>query len=582
MKILIKAWRLFEKKQRGQIIGLVFLIVIGTVLETVGVTAIVPFISAIIYPDKMMENAVIKRVLQLFNINDSTYVIVMLAIALILVYVIKNAYLCFMYGRQFSVIYNSQKKLAKQLVRSYMDMPYSFHLQHNTAEMIHNVTLDVDTFYRTVLSCITLLADVMVCISLLLVLFVADKSITLATAFVFVLFILTFYKRYKNAVLGYGVTKRTNETKHTQYMQQAFGGIKEVKILNCEQYFDDIADNAYSSYMDARRRADTYTMMPKPLFEAVCVTSLLAVVIFKVCRGIDATYFVPTLSIFALAVIRLLPSGSRISSGINAIIYGLPSIDALYNDISLSRNYAIATTDAEIDISFNNAIEMEKVSFAYDDNTSNVLNCMSLKIYKNCSTAFVGPSGSGKTTLADLLLGVHAPTEGDIKVDGVSILDNIKRWQGKIGYIPQNIYLIDDTIRRNIAFAIKDEEIDDYKVWDAIDQAQLREFVNQLPDGLDSTIGELGVRISGGQRQRIGIARALYRNPEILVLDEATSALDSDTEKAVMESIDALNGKKTMIIIAHRLTTIKNCDYIYEIKDGKAVLREYSELTEEQ
>ncbi len=561
---------IFDKKQKIRLVELMILILIGTALETVGVTAIIPFISAIMYPNKILSNRYALRIYELLNLQDISGLIVIMAILLMVVYILKNAFLLFMYGAQFRFVYNNQRRLSTKLMKCYLMQPYSFHLIHNSSELMNSIMGDVDVFYTTVLQFIGVVTDVCVCLALAVVLFITDKTITMGVVAILLVFILTYYKWLKKKIITLGERRRISAAKALQMIQQAFGGVKELKVTGREKYFVKSYDKYYGETFDARRMVATYSMRPKPLMETICIVALLSIVSIKVLRGVDAEYFIPTLSVFALAVIRILPSSSRISTNLNNIVFGKSSVDAIYEDIKeadkLMSNVE-QNNDKADDITLDDAIKIENLTFSYDG-IKKIFNHANMTIKKNTSVAFVGSSGAGKTTLADIILGVLDYTEGDIYIDDVNLKENRRGWQNKIGYISQNIYITDDTIRRNIAFALDDEEIDDAKVWDAIEKAQLKEFVESLEDGLDTTIGERGARISGGQRQRIGIARALYNDPNVLILDEATSALDNETEKAVMESIDSLQGKKTMIIIAHRITTIQNCDYVYKIEGG--------------
>lgn len=572
MQLFRKAWRVFDRRQHVRLIELLILILIGTALETIGVTAIVPFISAIMYPHKIMNNRYAVMVCDVFGITDITSFIVFLAIVLILAFLLKNAFLCFMYYMQFRFIFNNQRRLSNRIMRCYMNQPYTFHLAHNTAELCHNVDPDVDSFYQTVLSFLNLLTDGMVCLALLTVMFIADKTITVAVAFAMGLFVLAFYKGYKNRILDLGEARRINAMNAHKFIYEAFGAIKEIKILGKERAFSDKEDKAYRGYLDARRKAATYTMYPKPVMETIAVSSLLLIIIIKLISGVSAEYFIPTLSVFALAVVRLLPSGSRISTSINNIAFGKPSIDKIYDvirDLDKMEKTAVGQTDTAV-LPFNDKIEISGLEFGYPDSDSYVLSGLDMVIKKNQSTAFIGSSGAGKTTLADIILGVLDYSGGSIRIDGHELSANKDAWQRNLGYIPQSIYIIDDSIRKNIAFGIEEDDIDEERLQAAIDKAQLRPFIDSLPEGADTVIGENGSRVSGGQKQRIGIARALYNDPEVLVLDEATSALDNETEEAVMQAIDALNGYKTLIIIAHRLSTIESCDTIYRIEDGRA------------
>jgi len=571
MKIIKEILYIFDKKQKMRLVELMILILFGTILETAGVTAIVPFISAIMYPEDMMKKDIIVFIYDLFGMNSIEDLIVFLAIIIIVVYILKNLYLIFMYDAQFRFVYNNQRRLSNKLMSCYMKQPYSFHLKHNSSELMQNIVGDAETFFSTVLSSISLITDVMVCAVLAILLFLVDKSITLAVSLMVIVFIIVFYRRFRKVINRLGEERREYYTRKTICLRQAFGGIKEVIILNREKFFVDAFDKNNFGFIDAKRRVAALSMTPKPIMETLCIIALMIVIIMKICRGVKVEYFVPTLSIFALAVIRMLPSSSRIATNLSNIVFGKASIKAVYEDLKGIEllEETVKNEDNIRKIEFQENILIDKLTFSYEGSDKAVLQQVNLEIPKNKAVAFVGASGAGKTTLADIILGVLTYKTGRIFVDGNEIRTNSVSWQKQIGYIPQNIYILDDTIRRNIAMAINDEDIDDKKIWDAVEKAQLKSFVESLQDGLDTVIGEHGARISGGQRQRIGIARALYTDPDILILDEATSALDNETENAVMEAIDSLNGKKTLIIIAHRLTTIDNCDIVYRISDGK-------------
>ena len=316
-------------------------------------------------------------------------------------------------------------------------------------------------------------------------------------------------------------------------------------------------------------------MIPKPIMETLCITAVMLAIILKLLNGAEGTRFITTISAFAVAAFRLLPSFNRITNYVSVILFNFPAFEAVYHDLKkideISKsNYGIVEKGEEI-LPLNDCIRMKDVSYKYPSGENFVLKNVNVEIKKNESVALIGPSGAGKTTLADLILGALEPTEGAIYIDETNAFEHLWAWQKNVGYIPQNIYLMDDTIRNNIIYGAE-TDIDDERLMRAVEEAQLKEFVETLSEGLDTEIGERGIRLSGGQRQRIGIARALYTNPQVLVLDEATSALDNDTEKAVMEAIDCLAGTKTLIIIAHRLSTVENCDIKYEVKDG-GVLR---------
>lgn len=576
MSIAKKMWYIFDRKQKTQFFRLMFMVLIGTSLETLGVTAIVPFINAIMNPNKILGNEYVKMVYDMLSLTKVEHFIIVLAVGLIGVYFLKNLFLIIMYYVQFKFVHNNQVKLSNRLMLCYLNQPYAYHLQHNSAALQTKVNADVENFFTTVLQLINVITDGCVCLALFVVLFITDKSITMGVVGIVIIFVLTFYRWFKVKMEKMGVQRRVYARKSIQALHQAFGGIKEIKVMGEEKFFARQFNFNHSLMVDARRQVNTYSMMPKPIMETLCIAGLMMVVSLKIYRGVDMDYFISTLAVFALAVIRILPSSSRLTSNLSNLLYGKASVDAIYDDI---KEIEVLEEDSEDevekiteDISFERNMEARDVCFAYENSDKNVLEGASLVLPKNKMVAFVGASGAGKTTLADIILGILQFQSGDMLVDGVSVKYKMPAWQKKLGYIPQTIYIIDDTIRRNVAFATKDEDIDDAMVWKALEDAQLKEFVESLEEGLDTVIGERGARISGGQRQRIGIARALYRDPDVLVLDEATSALDNETEKAIMDSIEALSGKKTMLIIAHRLTTIQNCDYVYRIEDGKAIL----------
>lgn len=577
MGVVRKILYIFNRKQKIRLIELFILILIGTALETVGIAAIIPFVNSIMYPEKIVKNKYAAYVYEMFHLDNPMQFVILLAIMLIIVYILKNAFLIFMNDAQYRFIYNNQKRMAHRLLSCYLEQPYVFHLHHNSAELINNISSDVDIFFTTMLQCILVTTDASICVAIVVILLIVDKTITISVAIMLGLFIVLFAQKYKKSLRKMGEDRRKYAIKNTKCIQQAFGGIKEIKILNREQYFSDVYEEQYNKYAEARRKAATYSTLPKPIMETVSIIALMAVVAFKISRGVAMEYFIPTMSVFALAVIRILPSCSKIAANMSAIMFGKSSIDALYNDLKSIEPYERVTKDKENigdKMEFEKEIKLEELSFRYSDTNKWILDNINMVIPKNKSIAFIGPSGAGKTTLADIMLGILEYEKGNLYIDKVNVKKNLQGWQARMGYIPQSIFLTDDTIRRNIAFAVSDKEIDDKKVWDAIEKAQLKEFIEGLPEGIDTEIGERGVRLSGGQRQRIGIARALYNDPEVLVLDEATSALDNDTEKAVMEAINALSGKKTLIIIAHRLSTIENCDIVFEVKDGQVKEKE--------
>lgn len=574
MDVVRKLNYIFNTKQKVEIFWLFVIICIGSGLELMGVSVILPIINGIMAPDKMLEEPVYIWIYEKFHMTSVRPLIMLLLVSLIVVYVIKNAFLIYMYNKQYKFIFENQRVLADRMVKCYMSQPYLFHVSKNSAELLRNINEDTGNFFGALQAGIKLLTELMVCLVLGVYLLIKDKTITISVVCLLAIMLWLSVKVYKKNLVRMGARNRFYQMSLNKWVQQSFGGIKEVKILNKEKFFYDKYDEAYRGHAKSEYTYHTLLMVPKPIIETMCICGLLGAIAIKFWwRGADITYFVPILSVFAIAAFRLLPSFNRITEYLGTILYQKSAITSIYEDLKEIDELNAQKREKnkeEKAIQFQNKIEIKDLTFSYPGAEKEVLKDLNLEIRKKSSVAFIGHSGAGKTTLADILMGLLKPAKGDVCVDGVSIFEGLNSWHQIIGYIPQTIYLMDDTIKNNIAFGIEEKEIDPARLKYAVEQAQLSQLIEELEFGLDTKIGEMGVRLSGGQRQRIGIARALYHNPEILVLDEATSALDSETEKAVMDAIETLHGKMTLIIIAHRLSTIKDCDYVYEIGDGKA------------
>ena len=393
-----------------------------------------------------------------------------------------------------------------------------------------------------------------------------DKTITIIVGITLLLFVFVVMRKIKSDIESFGEKTRQAKADSTKWLLQTFGGIKETMILDKKGFFSDRVDEQYEIFATNQRKYQVMSYIPKPLMESVCICTVLLAIIVKLLNGVSPSYFISTIAVFAVAAFRLLPAFNRITGYINRMVYGMPSLNAVYEElVAVEQLEHTKSKISSEELVFNKTIEIRDLYYSYPNTDVLVLKDINMVIPKNKSVAFIGASGAGKTTLADVILGLLSPNRGSILVDGVDIRSNMSNWQKKLGYIPQSIFLMDDTIRSNIAYGINEPYIDEGRLNRALADSQLNEFVLSLERGLDTEVGERGVRLSGGQRQRIGIARALYGDPEILILDEATSALDNDTETAIMEAIDNLSGKKTLVIIAHRLSTIRNCDYVYEI-----------------
>lgn len=574
MSVLKELGYIFDKKQKIRLFILLIAIWIGSALELLGVTAILPLIDAMMNPNSISEKGYLRFVYELLNFSSVNGFIIFLCFLIVIVYVLKNLYLVLLGDVQFRFVFNNQRRLSYRVMDTYMRQPYLFHAAHNSSELIRNVTGDTQVFFRTILAIIQLVTDTSVCAVLLIFLMLTDIVMTVAIIILFGLFMIFYMKGFKKKLKLLGEKNREYNADMTKWILQAFGGVKEIQILNREKFFVDSYDKVYGKYATSQRKYNVMGIIPKPVVETLVITGIIMIVALRVAQGADMNTFIPVLSTFAVAAFKMLPSFNKITANLGIVIFSRPSVDAVYEDLKRinkleDANYQKYVSKENFD--FKEEIRIENLSFQYPTANDKVIDNVSFCIPKNTSIAFIGPSGAGKTTLADLILGVLSPDKGNIYADYTDVHQHLYAWHDKVGYIPQAIYLTDDTLRNNIAFGILEEDISEEKVWAALESAQLKEFVEKLPDGLDTYVGERGVRLSGGQRQRIGIARALYNNPELLVLDEATSALDSETEKAVMEAIEQLAGSKTLIIIAHRLSTIEKCNFVYEIKDGKVL-----------
>lgn len=549
------------------------MICIGAMFELLGVTAILPFVNVAMNPESISKERYLELLYLKLNVSSTNAFLASLSLGLMMIYLLKNLYLTFMNYAIYRFTYNNQRELANKLLKGYLKQPYTFFLKTNSSDLVRNIRDDTSMFFDTVLSVMQLSVELIVCSLLSVYLLFMDKAITIGVGVILVLSMFAVMKLVKKNIEKKGKLSRKSQAGMTQWLLQTFGGIKETKVLERESFFRNKFDNEYKCYADSHCIYQTLSYFPKPFMETVCICGLLLLVTVKLLNGVASDYFISTLSVFAVAAFRLLPAFNRITGFISRIMFNKSGVENVYHDLKeveeLERNRYEYEEKSIGELEFNNTICVRDLSFSYPNTNECVLKEVNLEIPHNKSVAFIGASGAGKTTLADIIMGILHQDLGTISVDGVDINNNMKRWHSYIGYIPQSIYLMDDTIRNNIAFGIDNESISEERVREVLEEAQLMEFVDGLENGLDTVIGEEGVRLSGGQRQRIGIARALYRNPRILVLDEATSALDNDTESAVMDAINCMAGKKTLIIIAHRLSTITNCDIVYEIKDSK-------------
>ena len=578
--LLAKLGYIFDKKDKWKLTLLSAAIVVGSFLELAAVMVFVPFIEVLQEPGTIQSRWYLKEIYDLFGFHSTRSFMILIAVCIIGIYVIKNVYLILEKDYIFRFSYNTQMKLSTRLLAAYMKEPYTFHLNHNIAILQRSLHEDTSRFMQVILYTLELMAELAVSAVLVIYLLVVSKSITIIVLGFLAVFVGRFLLISRKYSRRLGFENQGYQGKIFQWMNQALGGIKEIKILEREAYFTDEFRKYWKKYARGLRIARTISILPKYTVEAVSMAGLLIAVIVKLLFGeADSVYFISQLAAFAVAAMRLMPSVGRINEHASNMLYALPSVELVYHDlVGIEGLSAGNRQERNRDWRLQREIQVQGVSYHYPNTEELVLDDVSLAVKKGTTVAFIGSTGSGKTTMVDIILGLLTPVKGVVMADDINVHEQAQTFHAQVGYIPQTIYLSDDSIRNNIAFGVREEQIDEEAVREAVEKAQLREFIDSLPHGLDTIVGDRGVRLSGGQRQRIGIARALYHDPEILVLDEATSALDNETESAVMEAIEHLQGMKTMIIIAHRLTTIRNVDVIYEVSDGKVEMKRKDEV----
>ena len=575
---------IFDRRDKGKLLLLLMAIVIGSFLELMGVMVFMPFVEIIADQSTIEKTWYLRTAYEFFGFSSHRSFMVAFSGGIIAVYLIKNIYLVLEKSYIFKFSYNTQMKLSIRLLGTYMKEPYTFHLNNNIATLQRSLQEDTSRFMQVVMYSLELVAELAVCGVMVIYLMVVSKSMTIIVLGLLVVFVGLFLLTTRKDSRKLGLDNQRYQGKLFQWMNQALGGIKEIKILGRESYFTDAYQGYYKKYAKGLWIARTISILPKYTVETVAMTGMLLAIIVKLLFGeADMIYYISQLAAFAVAAMRLMPSVGRINEHATNMVFALPSVELIYRDLKTVEEY-IGVQDREEKEAWQlqDAIEVQGVTYCYPNTKEAVIDGAAIRIEKGKTVAFIGSTGSGKTTMVDIILGLLSPQKGRVMADYINVHEKPKTFHAQVGYIPQVIYLSDDTIRNNIAFGVREDEIDEEAVLAAMKKAQLAEFIEGLPLGLDTIVGDRGVRLSGGQRQRIGIARALYHDPEILVLDEATSALDNETESAVMEAIENLQGMKTMIIIAHRLTTIRNVDRIYEVEKGRIVERSKEEVFDGQ
>lgn len=593
IRIFNKMLYILDRPQKILCIMVFIMTCVGSILECLGVSVIIPVVNVILTPEEIMKSKIVQSIPWLQNLDTNELIIFIIG-SVILIYILKNVFFVCLSWVRIKFSCKIQREIAILMMESYMSRGYQFFLKKDFGELNRGVVRDTETINTVLYAGFRLLSDALTIVLLCIFMCVTDISLSMAMIAVSLICILFIYFVFRKRMVSAGKQYWEYHAKAGQAIMQAFHGIKDVLILRKQEYFVETYEKNQIRVQHAQCKQTMGAESPTYIIEGFCVTGLLAMVAFKILTGSEqSTEFIASLAAFALAAFRILPSLGKISISLNQLLSSIPSVDSVYEnlreansyseqhpELKLRRNKSVSeeNTDIAAENHFNSKLELKNISFRYNDDAENVIQDLDLTISKGQAIALIGPSGAGKSTLVDILLGLLVPQKGHIFVDGMRINEQPELWAKMIGYVPQTVFLSSGSILENVAFGEHIERIDEDAVWEALRKAELEKFVRELPEGLNTLVGDRGVRLSGGQRQRIAIARALYHNPEILVLDEATSALDNNTEEAIISAIDSLQGKVTMIIVAHRLTTVKNCDVIYEVKNKTITKKEKREI----
>ncbi len=564
---------LFDARSKKIALLLIFMIFLGVVLEMFGIGVVIPLITLFSSPEPLKDSSFLGRFYDWLQPESETQFIVWNLAGVILLYAVKNIYLLALSYIQNRFITGRQHQLGTRLHRSYLYSPYHFHLKYNSSELLRNVKLATNVINSICMPLILCITELMVVFGIFLILLWVDLFSALVATLGLVIFLggYTIFVRKRLTILG--EDSKYYEGKMYQQVNQSLGAIKEVKTQGRENFFSKIFSGHLFQYTHAQQTSVLLSQSGRFIAETIAIGLILGIMIFLLNTGKTTSSILVTFSLFMVAAMRILPSINRLNWGFSVIRFGIPSLDEVFSHLKKCEKFIIddSVREATDRILFDNQIEFRNVSYKYRNSEKHSLESFSLVIPKKSKVALVGASGAGKSTAIDLILGLLKPSSGDVLVDGKNIHESLFSWQQQIGYVPQSIYVLDDTIQNNVAFGVQKEFFDEEKVWAALRLAQLDSFVKELPKGLDTMIGENGVLFSGGQRQRIGIARALYHEPKVLIMDEATAALDNETEYNLINSIENLSGKCTVIWVAHRISTVKNCDVIFFLNHGRMI-----------
>lgn len=562
---------LLDRKQKKTMVVLMLMMVLGAFLQTAGVGLLVSVVTLVINRDGITKN-VLANQLYVWMGSDYKRFAITIMVALILIFIAKNAFLYLQQKMTFAFVYSNQFRTSERMMRNFLRRGYEFYLNADTAVVQRSITSDVNNMYGLILALLQLMSDCAVSVCIIGYCFFENGIMTILLGGVLGGLMLLIKVILKPIMHKAGEDNQRYYSGLFKWISQTVMGIKEVKVSCTENYFVNAYRQCGEGYVSAVQKYSLYNSAPKYLMETVCVTAMVGYMIVQMALDVPGEDMLTVLTTLAAAAFVLLPCVNRINNQLTSIAFFEPFF------LGVSDNLQDEIAEEKVEMSFAEKVEkqpvknnicLQDITYAYPNTEKLIFDQACMEIPVGASVGIVGTTGAGKSTVVDVLLGLLELKGGSILVDGRDMRENYRGWLKNVGYIPQMIFMLDDTIRRNVAFGIPEEEIDEDRLWEVLKEAQMDEFIRTLPDGLDTGIGERGIRLSGGQRQRIGIARALYHNPEVMILDEATSALDNDTEKAVMDSINRLQGKKTLIIIAHRLQTIEKCDIVYRVDNGK-------------
>lgn len=575
IKILKKINILMDGKQKREMVGLLLMMVVSAFLETGAVMMVMAVVEMIIKPDTLTQGETYQKICSILHLGGTVEFSVLAILFLIFLYIAKNSFQFFLQKSLYRFVYTNQFHTAANLMKNFVKRDYEFYLNAETSVIQRSITADVSNMYALILSVLQIASESIVALFLVIALAMQDPVMTVVIAVLLLVTLVVIKNIIKPIMNRTGKENQDYGASMFSWIAQTIQGIKDIKVAGKEQYFINEYCKVGEGYVKAMERFSLFNNTPKLLIETVCIAGLLGYILVLIVSGADVSAMISLFAAFGIAAMRLLPAASRINNQMTSMAFNEPFF------FNVSDNLVEETNEQNTDISYavvakeklpvTRAVTLQDITYHYPNSDKLIFDHASVTFPIGKSIGVVGASGAGKTTIIDIVLGLLNLQGGRVLADDVDIQSHYREWLANVGYIPQMIFLLDADIRKNVAFGIPEEEIDDEKLWYALREAQLDEFIKTLPDGVYTGIGERGIRLSGGQRQRIGIARALYNDPEVLILDEATSALDNDTEAAIMDSINRLHGRKTLLIIAHRLQTIEKCDMVYRVENGSIV-----------